>query len=132
MRLTFFAVFLFLAVAIFPFLLPDNYYRPKYAEIHDGMSMAEVHDVLGVPTEPLDALMRSMQPYYSHSVWASAYGGYAKLTGSSDIGSSRVGRVANPALGSPAAIRSTEFTAAVSAKKMASILARSAICATST
>jgi len=39
------------------------------------------------PSEPLDALMRSLNPYYSHSVWASLYGGYSSITGSSDIGS---------------------------------------------
>jgi autotransporter-associated beta strand protein len=45
-----------------------------------------IYDAL-VPSEPLDALMRSLQPYYSHSVWASAYGGYSKFTGASDVGS---------------------------------------------
>ena len=39
------------------------------------------------PHAPLDALMRSLNPYYSHSVWASAYGGYSSVTGSSDAGS---------------------------------------------
>jgi uncharacterized protein with beta-barrel porin domain len=52
----------------------------------DAPAQKAIYDAV-VPTEPLDALMRSMQPYYSHSVWASAYGGYAKLTGSTDIGS---------------------------------------------
>jgi fibronectin-binding autotransporter adhesin len=52
----------------------------------DAPAQKAIYDAV-VPTEPLDALMRSMQPYYSHSVWASAYGGYAKLTGNSDIGS---------------------------------------------
>ncbi len=37
------------------------------------------------PTGPLDALMRSLNPYYSHSVWVSAYGSYASLTGSGDV-----------------------------------------------
>ena len=39
------------------------------------------------PRAPLDALMRSLQPQYTHSVWASAYGGYSKVTGDSDVGS---------------------------------------------
>lgn len=53
MRLTMLALLLFATVVIFPFVLPDNYYRPKYAEIRNGMTLAEVHDVLGVPTEPI-------------------------------------------------------------------------------
>jgi uncharacterized protein with beta-barrel porin domain len=39
------------------------------------------------PHGPLDALMRSLEPQYTHSVWASAYGGYSKVTGDSDVGS---------------------------------------------
>ena len=39
------------------------------------------------PHEPFDALMRSLNTYYNHSVWASAYGGYGKLTGDSSLGS---------------------------------------------
>ena len=39
------------------------------------------------PHEPLDALMRSLNTGYSHSVWASAYGGYSHISGDSSIGS---------------------------------------------
>jgi autotransporter-associated beta strand protein len=39
------------------------------------------------PHEPLDALMRSLNTDYSHSVWASGYGGYSRITGDSNIGS---------------------------------------------
>ena len=40
------------------------------------------------PHEPLDALMRSLNTGYSHSVWASAYGGYSHITGDSTAGGS--------------------------------------------
>ena len=39
------------------------------------------------PHDPFDALMRSLNTYYNHSVWASAYGGYSRLTGDSSLGS---------------------------------------------
>jgi autotransporter-associated beta strand protein len=39
------------------------------------------------PHDPLDALMRSLNPEYNNTVWASAYGGYSKMTGQSAIGS---------------------------------------------
>jgi outer membrane autotransporter protein len=39
------------------------------------------------PSAPLDALMRSLDQSYTYSFWGSAYGGYANLTGGSNIGS---------------------------------------------
>ena len=38
------------------------------------------------PRVPLDALMRSLDQGYTYSVWGSAYGGYSRVTGRSDIG----------------------------------------------
>jgi outer membrane autotransporter protein len=39
------------------------------------------------PHDAADAVVRSMNPEYNHSVWASAYGGYSHLSGSaSDLG----------------------------------------------
>ncbi len=40
------------------------------------------------PHEPLDAMMRSLNTGYSHSVWASAYGGYSHVSGDSASGNS--------------------------------------------
>jgi autotransporter-associated beta strand protein len=39
------------------------------------------------PRSPLDALMKSLDQGYTHSVWASVYGGYASVTGAANIGS---------------------------------------------
>jgi uncharacterized protein with beta-barrel porin domain len=42
------------------------------------------------PHEPLDALMRSLNRDYSHSIWASAYGGYSQFTGNSGASTATV------------------------------------------
>lgn len=39
------------------------------------------------PHEPLNALMHSLDSGYSHSVWASGYGGFSRITGESSMGS---------------------------------------------
>ena len=39
------------------------------------------------PGEPLNSLVRSLNPDYRYGVWGTAYGGYASVTGAADIGS---------------------------------------------
>lgn len=39
------------------------------------------------PRAPLDALMKSLNEGYTHSAWGSVYGGYASMTGASNVGS---------------------------------------------
>ncbi len=56
---------------------PDTPLTPQQQQAYDAVT----------PHDAVDALMRSLNPEYNHSVWASAYGGYSQMTGSSNIGS---------------------------------------------
>ena len=50
---------------------PEAPMTPEQRDAYDAVT----------PHDAADAVMRSMNPEYNHSVWASAYGGYSSLTG---------------------------------------------------
>jgi outer membrane autotransporter protein len=55
-------------------------------EDQQSAELKGIYDVV-TPSDPLEALVRSMNPDNRYSVWGSVYGGYASLTGAADVGS---------------------------------------------